>query len=633
MAKIAIFVPYPDSLALITPMLADFPHLSPLCVEYTPTDQIRDRAEALYRQGAELVLARGLQATLIRQSLPLPLVAVRATMQEIARPVQALRRELGGERPVIALVGFDNLFPDTSHFDELFAVHVTRYLAQDETGLEQAAELAVREGAQALIGGRAVCEAGRRLGVRCHFLAAGAESLRAALELADLSAQAIDLQKRNSAEINAMLDSSHSGMLRADRQGVVRRANAAAFRQLEREPGQLLGHTLADLLPTLDARILSAALRDGQENYTTVPGPHNRTFIVNLTPIEVDGTPDGVLLTLQEGNRIIEMDSELRRELFQRGFIAKYSFANLICRCPQTEQTIRLAKRIARYPAPVLLRGENGTGKGMMAQCLHNESLLRGNAFISLDCSAWLPETADTMLFGHYSLRKDSPPCMAELAENGTLYLAHVDALPYEAQYKLLSLIRGQFLHNGSNRPSIANVRVIASTSVNLTARVERGEFRSDLYYALNVLSLELPPLRQRREDILGWVDLFLDEWQKRYKRFVHLTQGARSFLQTYTWPGNLDQVSSLCERTVLLTEKRNVDEIFLRRQLEQTSPKVQPETETIIRYKDPQADRITELLRQYHGNRAQVAKELGVSKTTLWRYIKKYGIEIDYSC
>ena len=198
-----------------------------------------------------------------------------------------------------------------------------------------------------------------------------------------------------------------------------------------------------------------------------------------------------------------------------------------------------------------MITGESGTGKSILAQCIHNESLMRKNAFVPLDCSAWMPETLDNMLFGNYSLRHDTGDSMAELAQNGTLYLSHVEALPLETQYKLLNLIRGRFLHNGSNRPTSTSVRVIASSDVNLISRVEKGEFRSDLYYALTVLSLELLPLRRRRADIMGWVNCKLQEWQERYKRYVHLTQGAQNFLQAYDWPGNLNQIDNVCERIV----------------------------------------------------------------------------------
>ena len=138
-------------------------------------------------------------------------------------------------------------------------------------------------------------------------------------------------------------------------------------------------------------------------------------------------------------------------------------------------------------------------------------------------------------------------------------------------------------MHNGTNQAVATSVRVIAATDVNLVARVEKGEFRSDLYYALGVLSVELLPLRRRREAILPWAERYLNDWQEKYKRYVHLTQGACRFMQDYDWPGNMNQLNSVCERVVLLTEKRNVDEVFLRRQLEQVTPKLLPGTEKVV--------------------------------------------------
>lgn len=221
--------------------------------------------------------------------------------------------------------------------------------------------------------------------------------------------------------------------------------------------------------------------------------------------------------------------------------------------------------------------------------------------------------------------------CIAEMAQNGTLYLSNVDCMMLETQYKLLNLIRGKFYHNGATSPAASNVRIIVSTEHNLLERVEQGEFRRDLYYALNVLSLEIPALRERREDIPGWMDYYLEEYQEKYKRYLHLTSGAREYAQAYDWPGNLDQLNSVCERIVMLTQKRNVDEVFLRKQLEEVTPLMTAKAEKVVVVQDPKALKISQLLSEYGGNREKVAAELGISKTTLWRYMKKYGIEPNY--
>jgi transcriptional regulator with PAS, ATPase and Fis domain len=521
---------------------------------------------------------------------------------------------------------------DTSCFDELFGIELHNYRCAHSEELGAYVAVALRDGCQGIVGGDICCAAARQMDLPCRFIPSGEESMRNALEEATRVAYAIDTEKHNSAEMDTMLNYTFNGIMQIDGKGMIQRVNRACYGLLKQNPGGVIGRPVGEVLPALNHKVLEDTLYHGKETYAFVMDIRSKAVIVNAAPIRVDGEIAGAILTFQEGQRIIEMDSELRRELYQRGYVAKRTFENDVCQNKESLANVALAQRIAKLSAPILLSGPTGTGKDQMAQCIHNASLNRNNAFVSLDCSAWLPETLDNMLFGNYTTRKDSPACLAELAQEGTLYLSNVEDLPMETQYKLLNLIRGKFLHNGSNRPSTANVRVIASTSANLIARVDREEFRNDLYYALNVLSIDLAPLRRRREDILPYVDAYLDEWQERYKRYVHLTQGARQYMQEYDWPGNLDQVNSVCERIVLLTERRNVDEVFVRRQLEQVAPKMLAETETVVLFKDQKAAEIAQLLRKHNGNRAQVAEELGVSKTTLWRYIKKYGIAADYS-
>lgn len=429
-----------------------------------------------------------------------------------------------------------------------------------------------------------------------------------------------------------MLAYTFTSMIQVDRSGIVRRVNRAGYNLLEKLPEDIIGKSATEALPSLSAKTLENVLAEGMEIQSMVLNIQQKAVLVNIVPIQIDGDISGALFTIQEGKRIIEMDSKLRWELHQQGYIAKHTFDRMIANGKEMKECVALAQRVAKYSAPMLLLGETGVGKGFLAECIHNESLRRGSAFVPLDCSAWQADTLDSMLFGNYSIQKSSPSCMAEQAQDGTLYLSHVEALPLETQYKLFSLIRGRFLHNGPNRPASANVRVIASTDVNLAARVERGEFRQDLYYALNVLSLELPPLRRRREDVVGWFGQYLTKWQERYKRYFRPTPGAYQFIQKYDWPGNLDQIDSLCERIVLLSEKRNIDELFLQRQLEQVAPKLMPGTDTVVLYKDQKAVELAELLKKNNGNREKVAAELGISKTTLWRRMKKYGIEKDFS-
>lgn len=634
MAKVADLVPNQELCSIAQPLIDEFPSLSLMTIEYIKTEQVSLRARELERHGCDLIVARGVHAHIIKRDVKLPLVEIRVTQQELASVMLDLKEELGLPCPKIALIGFSNMFSDTDHFNRLFDIDLRLYMVKQNDELDDAVEHAFADGCNAVIGGDIVCKSAQKEKLPYRFIPSGQESLRNALGTATRVAYAIDMEKRNSAEINALLNYTFNGIIQVDSSGIVRRINRISNDLLECPTAAVLGRPILEILPNLSRELLENALKRGQEAYAFMLDIHHKAIVVNIAPILVENQIEGAVLTFQEGQRLIEMDSEMRRELYQRGFVAKHSFENMIQEDPETVQMLELAKRISKFTAPILLTGETGSGKNILAQCIHNESLVHSNAFVSIDCSAWLPETIDNMLFGNFTVRKDSiVDSYAEMAQGGTLYLSHVEMLPLETQYKLLCLIRGRFLHNGPSRPVAANVRVIASTAVNLISRVEKGEFRSDLYYALNVLSLEVLPLRRRRADILGWMVLYLDEWQKKYKRYVHLTQGARNYLLDYDWPGNLDQLCSVCERLVLLTQKRNIDEVFLRQQLEQVTPRLLPGTEQIVLYKDQKAVEIAALLKKHHGNRQKVADELGVSKTTLWRYLKKFNITSDYNC
>lgn len=640
MAKLAILMPYPDLRELAESMAGDLQNVSVMCVEYTQTAQIGDRARELEGQGCDLIVARGYQAQIARRAVTIPVLEMRASTQELAILVTELKRTIGksgnrpkkGDLPRIGLIGVANMFNSTTRFRELFGVDLREYMVTELDQYEEMADRACADGCQGVIGGEVVCERAEELGMAHLFLSMGEESLGNVLRQATQMCYAIDQEKRNRSEMDTMLNHTFTGIMQADNGGVVRRINRAGFNLLEKPPEEIIGREVTKVLPNLSVETFQEVLAEGKEVQAAVVNVNQKATLVNIVPIRIDGEMDGALFTFQEGKRIIEMDSRLRYELHRRGYVARYTFKSVVAHEKETKANVALAKRIAQYSAPILLLGEMGTGKSILAQCIHNESLRRGSAYVPLDCSAWPGETLDNLLFGNYTIRKDSVPTMAEQAKDGTLYLSHVEALQPDTQYKLLQLVRGRFLHNGPNQAEEIDVRVIASTDVNLAARVEKGEFRRDLYYALSVLSLELAPLRHRPLDVVDLFQRQLGEWQERYKRYVHLTEGAIQFIREYDWPGNLDQINNLCERVVLLTEKRSIDEVFLRKQLEQVTPQFLPGTEKVVVYKDKKAAELSELLKKYGGNREKVCAELGISKATLWRYMKKYGIEKDFS-
>lgn len=632
LARVVFFVPYSELLEPAQRLGAEYGHFSCVLVEYVHTEDIARRARQLEQEGCDLIIARGAQAECVKRAVRLPVVEFKASAQAIGRTVLALKRELGADAPKLGLIALSNTLPDTTGYNELFGVSLNVYAAAETAELSMLVDRAGQDGCMAVIGGNTVLGRARQIDLPGVFLQSGEGSIRDAYDIANRVAYAIDLEKTRTAEIDTMLNHTAGGVMQVDLQGTICRVNHVCLRMLGCGEQALLGRALPEVIPQITREAIGECAYGGEDTHAFVADIRNRTVVLNAVTIRVEGRPEGLILTFQEGDDIRRMDSELRMELGRRGFTARHTFEEFVAVHADTAALVKSAKRMAKYAAPVMLLGGPGCGTDLLAECIHNESPFRHNAFITVDCSAYSDEDLDDLLFGSYTTRRDAPPSLAQQAQNGTLYLKNIELLCAQTQYKVMRLIGGQFLHNGANLPVALRVRVIASSQTNLARRVEERGFRSDLYYALHVLQLELPPLKSRREDIPGWFDRCLAQWQKAYARPVHLTEGAARLVAGYDWPGGLDQIDCICERIVLLCEHRSVGEDFLRAQLEQLAPPLLPGTDTVVLYKDRKAAEIAALLRQYNGSREKVAAELGVSKTTLWRYIKKYGIAADFS-
>ena len=636
MAKAAILMPYPDLKDLFDSLIENYPRLLPMTVEYVETERVAEKAVHLVRDGCEIIIARGLQARLIRKAVEIPVVEMRASTQELESLVLDLKlktRAAAGEKPKLGIIGFFNMFHSTERFNSLLNVDLKVYTATDIEQYDLLVDQAAADGCLGVIGGEVVMRKAAVHGLASRFLSMGEESAREALESASLVGYSIDLNKRANAEINAMLDHTPYALVQVDETGVVRLANRLFLSLAGQSPRELIGHSIMEIVDDLSPVELRDALENAREVDASVVTLGHRKALMSITPVLVDRHTSGAILTFQESHRVTEMDSSLRKDAARRGQIAQYTFDHIFADNPSFQHTLSQLKRLSRYPVPILLQGEAGTGKGLLAECIHNESLNREGAFITLDCSIFHPDDLDEKLFGRYSSRKEGDLSVVEMARGGTLYLRQVDLLSPETQHKILQLTRGQYVSNDASLPIPIDLKLVLSTDVSLQQKVMDGSFRKDLYYALNAFRIVISPLRGRQEDIPSWFNSILHERCRVLGRQIHLSAEALQTLSVYGWPGNLDQMFSLCDRLVLLSEKRTVTEDILLPHLQAIDSEgafasdVPDES-----FLNPRAQELLDLLNRHHGSREKAAEELGISKTTLWRRMKKYGITRDLS-
>lgn len=620
MARIAILLPRDEMLEPARRMAQRY-HLDLLEVAAVHTSNVLEKAREVIAAGAEIIIARGIQAMLIKQNTTVPLVEVQLTGQEMALLVTKARGLVRKEQPAIGLVGFPNMFCDISSFDELFGVRLSTYFVDSPEQMQQATQAAIADGVDVLIGGDVVCSAAAGQKIPSVFIASGAESIGEACRMARNASYAMDQEKRNTAEFKAILDYTFSGIIQIDAAGMVLHLNHSAEQMLGQTEQQALNRPIWGLVPSLGQKLLAPVLEQGQEIYSVRVDLHKAAFMASVSPVLMEDKPAGAIICINEGKQLELYAAERRNELLLQGYTASFTFDELIARSPQAQAMVQQAKHFAQFRTPVLLLGEFGTEKEELAQCIHNASEYGGNAFVSMDCGGCPPEEAEQRLFGEHGL--------AEKAQ-GILFLNEISRLPPAVQYQVYCLItRRRCSSFGGVGGHSVPLRVIAADSRDLALLVQQGAFREDLYYALRVMTLRVPPLRERREDIPGWAEYFLRQLQQLHGRYVHLTKGAWQLLQNCDWGGNLAQLRNLCERLVVTAPRRTVDEVFLAAQMSEAFPAVQRQSPTTtVVYCDPKSARITELLKKHGGSRTAVARELGVSTTTLWRYMKKYGIE-----
>jgi two-component system, NtrC family, response regulator HydG len=295
------------------------------------------------------------------------------------------------------------------------------------------------------------------------------------------------------------------------------------------------------------------------------------------------------------------------------------------------ERVLDVARRVAQVDSTVLLTGESGVGKERIAQFIHDESARAAGPFVAINCGAVPENLLESELFGHvrgsFTGATQDRVGLFEAANTGTLLLDEIGEVPPPMQVKLLrALQERQVRRVGENRNRTVNARVIAATNRNLVDEIRAARFRQDLYYRLRVVEIEVPPLRERREDILPLARSFVMEAAKRTDRTVNgFTPAAAHQLLRYLWPGNVRELENAMERAVVLTRRSRVDLEDLPPEIGLLVPDAMSGTD-VRPLADVERDYIQSVLRAVGGNRAQAAAKLGIGEATLYRKLKQYG-------
>jgi two-component system, NtrC family, response regulator HydG len=334
-----------------------------------------------------------------------------------------------------------------------------------------------------------------------------------------------------------------------------------------------------------------------------------------------------------QAQRLVRSNIELQKQLNER-----FGFEGVVGNSPSMHTVVQRLRQIAPTSASVLITGESGTGKELVAKAIHNNSPRRYKPFVPLNCAALSENILESELFGHvkgaFTGADRERKGWFEHANGGTLFLDEVGDIPLSTQVKLLRVLEsGEIVRVGSNEPLKVNVRLVSATNRDLADAIQSGGVRQDLYHRLKVVSVKLPPLRSRREDIPLLIDYFLKEFSKAHEKPVtSISPAARKALMAYGWPGNVRELKNTIESMVVIDYDGILDVDDLPEDIQATTPALAESESGSSQLVGRSLDEIekyfiAETLKLTEGNREEAAKILGIGERTLYRKIKEYGI------
>ena len=636
MIKIGMLLPYEDMLPIARRVIEE----TGIQVDYlkvvNTVDAVNEARNAL-EAGAHILIARGYQATLIQQYTQIPVVAMRLHAQEIGLLIQRARNMVRKEHPKIGLIVFKNMLADMSHMGELFNIDLEiRYMHHLDEIHQLLMELA-DEQIDFIIGGEAVCKAAGNKGIPSLIYEATDESIREALMAAADLARVAESEKLNTAQFETVLDTSFNGIIKLNTAGNIIVINKMIENLIGKDEEEVVGLPVEEILPNVDRSRIEAILEGKSESYTTSINLRGKAWMLLIAPIQYEEMITGVILSL---HRITENSVESnrnRREMWLHGFSAQTNFQNIRTDNEKMQELLEEAKIFALSSSPVMIYGQAGIEDYLIAEAIHNNSDRRNGSYVSINMRGMDIEKQMEALFSRDDTDQEGTTggrgAMLK-ADRGTLFIKGIEHLTLRVQHQILRTMLSRAMMRTDAQPIDAlDVRLIGSSKVNLQKMVKQGKFSEELYYMLQGLVLEIPSLNERMEDLRRYFDGYLKEYTERYNRRIQITEGGYKKLNELKWTGNTIQLKSFCERLVLSSSKRTVDEVQIQKLFEQLYPDVavvQGEEKLVI-YRSPERERLEKLLEKYHGNRNAVAEELGISTTTLWRLMKKYGIEPNY--
>lgn len=589
-------------------------------------------ARELLDDGVEVILGGGGTGRLMRGQLRHPVVTISNDHLSVLRSLMQARQYSSS----IAVTCYERIPEWVGPFAELLHISILPILFTTTQEHVEGIASAIRMGAGCIVGGGISAEVAQAQHCPAVIVMPSLRNLERALDEAVNIAVAMRRDNERLAWMSGMVEALHEGIVGIDAEERLVLHNEMARHLLPQAESQA-----AELVEQLRLRRVMQTSSPAEGVVSLGKG---RELLFSAHPVTVRGKSCGAFAVLSPASRVRELQNRLKKNR-HHSLSARYSFADIIGDSPVMRATREKARCFAASGGALYIHGESGTGKELFAHAVHQESPQRKGPFVALNCGA-LPETLlESELFGYEEgaftgARRGGKEGLLEVASGGTIFLDEIGDISPAVQVRLLRVLEtGEIYRLGGERPYTVRVRVISSSWKDLVHEVRAGRFRADLFYRLSLLRLDIPPLRERREDIPRLAQRLLE---RSGCRLEPLPESFAPVLQEYDWPGNIRELDALLQRYALLlgTGKHDfslwlqiLQELRMRQQ--ELTPQEAASAETGVpaegtlreRLERVEAAILRESLRRFGGSRKKVATALDLSLNTLWRKMRQHHL------
>ena len=564
----------------------------------------------------DIIVVRGMTSRALSEKYPeTTIVDIKMDAFDVSSALLEAKKKFPGIRK-IGLILPSSSICSASILTELLGIEVVMREVRGEEHMESTLREMVKEGCEVFIGGLTLKRVSEKMGLEYVHIKTGPSAIDSSIKDAITAAHILDRERSRLGLMKSLVNNTPDSLLIIDDKGKITAANHAASSFFRRP--DLVGMDAKELFPL---EIYSVC--DDVEVVQTIG---DQTVLITEHPVHIEGEKRATYVSLRLVEDIRRTEKKIRSKLQEKGLTAKYSFSDIVTEQVEMKQLVAKALRYAHVEGNVLLTGETGTGKELFVQSMHNASPRRDKPFVAVNCAALSEQLLESELFGYTEgsftgAQKGGKTGLFELAQGGTIFHDEIGEMPIRFQAKLLRVIQEREIRKiGGDEFIPVDVRIMSATNQNIPDLIEKGLFRRDLYYRINLLTLHIPPLRERLDDIPAIFKRFVERKSKALNIVPPMVEkDALECLKGYSWPGNIRELRNVAERAVIFSSSNCITRDTLKEIDVSVGEKKASEEKKIPLTSE-------ELYRRYVESGLTLndfALSIGISRTTLWRKFK----------